>query len=478
MDFIESIKEKNIHIVGICGAETSAIARHLSRSGCTRLTLHDFNTPDDFKKIFDISHIAHPKEERQRILDATLNIDAAKYFKNDYLKNIMDADIIFVGQNWFNYTFNKPALIDAKLKGIPLVTITELYFGLIKAPIIGVTGTNGKTTTANMIRHILERNREAASNSVYFSGNDRYSRQILDDAANIREDDAVVLELSNRQLAPLEASPHIAVITNIARDHIEEHGSFENYINVKRKLFEFQGDSDFAIINHDDDIAKGFADTVRSKVFFYSLRSLPLADCAFLQDDSLYAVAGGKKIRLFTAGDLKLRGEHNISNALAASLAALIRGVSPGIISDAMTDFTGVKSRLEFVREVSGIKFYNDISSTSPHASIAAINSFTEPVIWIGGGMDKDMDFVELCGIVNDRVKSAILLPGTATDRISELLTNYSGVSDLHEAVKVAYDTAAAGDVVVLSPAAANFFTLYASGKNGYNRIVKKLRRK
>jgi UDP-N-acetylmuramoylalanine--D-glutamate ligase len=474
MKFIDSLIEKNVHIVGICGAETSAIARYLQRSGCKNLTLHDFNTPKEFKDVFDISHAAYKKDERQRVLDETLAIPALRRHKDDYLNGIEDADVIFVSQNWYNYGFNKPALFAAKERGIPFYTITQLYFSMIPAPIIGVTGTNGKTTTSNLIRHILD----FSGKKAYFAGNDRYSKQILEQIDDIKKDDAVVLEISNRQLIPLDASPHIAVITNIARDHIEEHGSFEEYVNVKKKIFSLQKESDFAIINYDDDITRDFANDVRSKVFYYSLDTGFDENGAFLKDGVMYAAINGEKVRLADAADLRIKGMHNVSNALAASLAALIFGVAAKDITAALKDFTGIKNRLELIRELAGVRFYNDISSTSPYATIAAIDSFSDTVILIAGGMDKDMDFTGLCGIIDNKVKSAILLPGSATDKMTAMLGSYENADTLQAAVEKAYAIAKEGDVVVLSPAAANFFTMYVAGKKGFNRIVKRLKRK
>ena len=176
--------------------------------------------------------------------------------------------------------------------------------------------------------------------------------------------------------------------------------------------------------------------------------------------------------------DLKIKRKHNVSNALAASLTALVYGIGADVISSALKDFTGIKNRLEFVREVSGVQFYNDISSTSPHATLAAINSFDSPIVLIAGGMDKDMEYEELAGIINQRVESAILLPGSAADKMAALLDSYETADTLKEAVEKAYETAEEGGVVLLSPAAANFFTMYASGNKGFIRTVKRLKKK
>lgn len=472
---IDSLRDKNIHVVGLCGAETNEIARYLHRAGCLKLTLHDFNGPNEFKRVFDISHVSYKKDERERILKETLSIPAVRHYKEGYLSDIMTADIIFVSQNWFNYGFNKPMLFQARESGIPLVTITELYFSQITVPIIGVTGTNGKTTTSNLIAQILKRAGEVDGRSVLISGNDRYSKQILNEIGALKDGDAVVLEVSNRQLVSLSRSPHIAVITNIARDHIEEHGTFEEYIAVKRKLFSFQTAKDYAVINYDDGIARGFADGIESKVFFYSTSDKVPGSGAYLRDNMIYSVLSGEETKVIDIADLKVKGLHNVQNALAATLAALLSGVPLDIIRDALLDFGGIKNRLEFVREVSGVKFYNDISSTSPHATIAAINSFDAPVILIAGGMDKDMVFDELCDTINKSVKRTFLLPGSATDKMAPHLDSCESAEKLPAAVEKAYALADEGDVIVLSPAAANFFTMYATGKNGFNRTVKRL---
>lgn len=484
--FIQEVKGKAIHIVGLSGSEGAAVAQFLVRCGVNQIVGHDFQAKETFKKGFYQAHTSLSPKDRQRAFKDLLDLPIIIRFKEEYLKDILEADLIFVGQNWFNYPPNYPHLSKAKEKGLPFSNITQLYLRLAPGPVVGITGTKGKTTTANLLLKILNsRTPESKQASrAYLSGNDRTRPQILNDLGEMKTDDVLILEISNRQLIDLGYSPHIGVLTNISADHIEEHGSFDNYRRVKESLFAHQTSKDWAVINYDDPFAREIGGRLSSKVFPYS-RRLKFADQGVflegrdqkLETKKVVAVTDGTSEVLFETKDLKLIGGHNLENALAAAAAAKLLGVEAEAIKIGIKTFQGVKGRLEFIREVAGVRYYNDMSSTTPASTVAALEALSGHIILIAGGDEKGGDYAELARAIKEKGKRVVLLPGTATDRLKVYLTDfgYLEASDLSAAVKHILDIASPGDTVLLSPAGAHFASRYVVGKESFTRLIKKL---
>ncbi|MCX6721708.1 MAG: UDP-N-acetylmuramoyl-L-alanine--D-glutamate ligase [Candidatus Staskawiczbacteria bacterium] len=333
-----------------------------------------------------------------------------------------------------------PYLEIAKKNNVPVETDVSLFFKLSGAFIIGVTGTKGKSTTSSLIYHIIK----TKYKNTFLAGNIGVSP--LELLSEVKKGDKVVLELSSFELEDLTQSPNIAVITNILPDHLNRYGTMEEYIKSKKIIFEYQTKKDHLILNEDDDILRRFAEE-RSKISIvrqFSLNNKP------------------KDINL---DNLKLLGEHNLQNILAAIEVAKILKIPEKTIEKALKTFKGVPSRQEFIREVRGVKYFNDTTATMPDATITAIRVFLENfpnsrLILICGGQNKGLKYEKLAEIIRERVDEVIMLPGTASDKIKENLKNYTRVHEvslMQEAVKKAKEFSEKGDVVILSPAAASF---------------------
>jgi len=341
-----------------------------------------------------------------------------------------------------------PYLEIAKKNGKEIETDVSLFFKLSGAFIIGVTGTKGKSTTASLIYHILKTKFKKA----FLAGNIGVSP--LELLSEVKKNDKVVLELSSFELEGLTQSPNIAVITNIMPDHLNRYGTMAEYIESKKPIFKYQKKSDTLILNDDDYIVRQFAHEANAKVIFFS--------------------------KTIKSGNFKLLGEHNLSNLSAAIEVAKTLRISTETIEKSLKTFKGVASRQEFIKEVGGVKYFNDTTATMPDAAIIAINTFLENfpdsrLILICGGMNKGLKYAELAKIIRERVDEVIMLPGTASDKIKEGLGGYTrmhDVSSMQEAVKTAKKLAKKGDVVILSPAGSSF-NLFKNEFDRGNQFVK-----
>jgi len=349
-----------------------------------------------------------------------------------------------------------PYLKIAQKNNVSVETDVSLFFKLAKAFIIGVTGTKGKSTTASLIYHLLK----PKYKRLFLAGNIGVSP--LELLSKIKEGDITVLELSSFQLEDLNQSPNIAVVTNILPDHLNRYASMTEYINSKKIIFKYQNNSDTLILNKDDSIVRQFAKEANSKVRFFSGESI-------------------------STDNLKLFGKHNKANIAAAIEVAKLLKVSQDSIKKSLKIFKGVPSRQELVREVNGVKYFNDTTATMPEAVITAIQSFSEKfpsskLIFICGGQNKGLDYSELVKKIKNNVGELIMLSGTASDKIKQELLSYNKIHEvfsMKEAVKKAKEISQKGDIVVLSPGATSFnlFKNEFDRGNQFNKFVKKLSR-
>lgn len=478
---LKKYKSQNVHIVGASSAEGFAILDFLMSLQFSNVTAHDTTDGDTMRRSFNISHVSVPEPDRQILLDQlTWQLPISRHFGSDYLTGINEADLIFATQNWFAYERNQP-IRDARIRGVPVRFLIQLYFDLSPAPIAAITGTNGKTTVSNLLYHIISQ----SEIPVLMSGNDRYHPQVLNKLNTLPSEGCLVLEVSNRQLKELEHGPRVGVITNIEPDHIEDHGSYQAYIDAKARLFERQSHDDFAVINMDLPSTAQLIPRANSHVVPYSLHGIPfghdltagiVSGVAHLQRDS-------ERIALFSNDDLHLPGSHNLANALAAATAAALIGVDPNTIRHAISNFSGVHNRIEHILTVNGVDFYDDLASTNPAATRAALLAFTKPVVLIAGGDAKGNldDYVDLARIASERLRCLIRLPGDAGEAIEAALAGavpVYAVDDLKSAVTVAADASLEGDAVILSPAGASFYTRFIVPSPGFRRLVRDLQRK
>ncbi len=351
-----------------------------------------------------------------------------------------------------------PFLAAARARGIQIEMEMGLFFKLCAAPVIGITGTKGKTTTTLLTGAIL---RQIAPDTVV-AGNLQVSA--LELLPTITATTPVVLELSSWQLEGLEPhrlSPHVGVITNISEDHLNRYPSFAAYAQAKAMVVRWQTIDDVAVLNRDDAIVAGFVGEGRGQVAWFSRRQ-PV-DGVFLDGSQIVMNWRGRHELLCDRTDIQVPGEHNVENVLAACAAAIAWGADPEIMRTGVQQFAGAEHRLEYVREIAGIKMYNDSAATAPAATMAALRAFGGPVVLLGGGADKNLDFSELGRAISGRVKALVLLEGTATDKLAQAVEAAGGTQiagrydDITNAVQKAYELAVAGDVVVLSPGCASF---------------------
>jgi len=401
---------KNIHIVGVSGAEGSAVAEFLTDNGILPITAHDFCSKDEFRKSFYTTHLSLKPQEKEKALDRLLNSPMKINFKSHYLEGIEKADLVFVSQVWFKYSQNMPILKNLKEKGIPFKTITNLYFELCPCRIISITGTNGKTTVSRIVNNIFRIwSKVDKKSNIYFAGNDRQNIQVLNKLKEMKKDDVLILETSSTQLLlNTKISPYIGIITNITPNHIDDHGSFRNYIEAKKNLVRYQKSKDFAVLNFDNNETKKIAKEFKNNSFLFS-RKKRLKNGCFILDNKITVRKNNKNTTLLSISDIPIPGNHNIENVLAAASAAYIYGIDANVIKKGISEYPGMKHRIKLLYHINNTKYYDDTQATTPEATIAAIKLFKENIILIAGGDDKGMKYKKLAEEINNKVKLLIL---------------------------------------------------------------------
>ena len=363
-------------------------------------------------------------------------------------------------------------LEEARKRGEWVVGEVELAAPFLKGETIGITGSNGKTTTTSLVGHILR----AAGVPVQVGGN--IGRPVTAMVESSRADGWNVLELSSFQLETISAfRAHIGLALNVTENHIDRHHTFENYAAAKGRLFETQRSGDFAVLNAEDPVCVRYADRTLAKVEWFSSRR-EVSPGASLCGENL--VLDGRP--LIPAGEIPLRGRHNVENVLAASIAAARAGVKPEAIAAAVRTFQAVEHRLEFVRTVSGIDFYNDSKATSVDATVKALDAFAGGLWVILGGKDKGLDYSPLRAPLEAKARAALLI-GAAAAKISSQLQGAAPLVDsktLDAAIAYAYARSQPGDTILLAPACASFdqFKSFEHRGEVFKQIVNQLRPK
>ena len=349
-----------------------------------------------------------------------------------------------------------PQLAAAVSRGSLLTSEMEVFFEVCPCPQIAVTGSDGKTTTTTIIAELLRR----AGKTVHLGGN--IGHPLLAETGTMKDEDVAVLELSSFQLMTMTHSPHIAVVTNLAPNHLDVHKDFQEYIDAKENIFTHQSEKDIAVFNADNPYTLEEASRAVGRARLFS-RQKELEDGVFLRGNAIIARHNEEERQVMTTDDIKLPGIHNIENYMAA-IAAVDGLVPDEIIRNFAREFGGVEHRIELIRTRKGVRWYNDSIASSPSRTIAGLNSFKEKVILIAGGKDKGISYDALGPVINDHVKLLILCGATAgvIRRVTEQAANYDGleivdVEDYHQAVALAGSRAQEGDVVILSPASTSF---------------------
>lgn len=389
------------------------------------------------------------------------------YFGETYLSALSTAHIIIRTPGM---SLNTPELAVAQSEGIEVTSATKLFFEVCSCPIIGVTGTKGKGTTSTLIYEMLK----ADGKHAYLGGN--VGVPLLSKVRSIKPTDVVVFELSSFQLEDMTASPHIAVVLQITQDHLANfdafatnyHVSRDAYVTAKSQIVRYQKIGDIAILNGGDETSRSFEKLTPATILRFDRYSTN-ANC-FVKDHIVTLIEQGNATVICTANTTKVRGDHNLENIAAATLAARSAGVSLPSIQKVATTFEGLEHRLEFVKFVGGVSYVNDSFSTIPETTIAAIESFEEPKVLILGGSEKRSDFTQMGKRIANSNVTGVVVIGQMTERIVAALkqAKFSGIilegaSSMHDAVLQAKGLATPGSVVLLTPACASFgmFTNY-----------------
>ena len=455
-DYLASLQGKRVAVIGI-GVSNTPLIKTLLGAGIS-VTACDKSPRENFGSL----------AEELESLGATLRLGET------YLDGL-DQDVIFRSPG---IRPDIPPFLAAMEKGSVLTSEMEVFFQVCPCKIIAVTGSDGKTTTTSLIAEMLKN----AGRTVHVGGN--IGKPLLSEADAMGKDDVAVLELSSFQLMTLQASPDIAVFTNLSPNHLDVHKSMEEYAQAKENIFSHQGPGDLAIFNQDNDLTREMAARAPGRVMRFS-RQGPVEEGTYVEDGMIYVAHNGQKRALFAADRILIPGQHNVENYLAA--IAAVQGLVPDeVILHTAETFPGVEHRIELVRTKDGVRYYNDSIASSPTRTIAGLRSFHQKVILIAGGYDKKIPFDVLGKAVQDHVKTLVLTGHTA-EKIRQAVVRAEGYQEGHpailmeddfkQAVLAASQAAQEGDVVILSPACASFdhFKNFAQRGQTFKAIVNEL---
>lgn len=433
-EYLDSLQGKTVAVIGI-GVSNRPLIELLAARG--------------------VSVTARDRQQRQALGDYAARLEemgCRLCLGEGYLDGLTE-DVIFRTPGMRP---DVPELAAAVARGSTLTSEMEVFFEVCPCPILAVTGSDGKTTTTTIIAELLR----SAGKTVHLGGN--IGHPLLAETGAIRPEDVAVLELSSFQLMTMKRSPHIAVITNLSPNHLDVHKDFAEYIAAKENIFTHQCAQDIAVFNADNSITAQQAERAQGRARLFS-RKNEVEDGVFLRNGKIIARHDGQERVVMAREDIRLPGEHNVENYLAA-IAAVDGMVSDEQIAAFARSFGGVEHRIELIRTLDGVRWYNDSIASSPSRTIAGLRAFPEKVILIAGGKDKGISYAELGPVVNDHVKLLLLCGATAgvIRQSVEQAENYQGleiidVEDYHQAANIARERAAEGDVVILSPASTSF---------------------
>ena len=456
-EYFDSLKGLDIAVIGM-GVSNTPLIRMMLREGL-KVCVCDKSS----------------RENKAELAAELESLGAKLRMGEDYLDKIHKYDVIFRTPG---LSPNVPQLQKALDKGCELTSEMEVFFFLCPCPIIAVTGSDGKTTTTTLIAEFLK----AAGYNVFVGGN--IGKPLLPDVAGMTPEDIVVVELSSFQLMTMEQSPHVAVFTNLSPNHLDYHHTMEEYTKAKMNIYYHQSADDRVIFNADNDVTRSMAKQAPGKTMLFSRRQ-SLEEGVFLRDNTIWLTNDMGSREVLPLSMIRLPGDHNVENYMAA-IAAVDGLVPDKCVRAVAQSFTGVEHRMELVRECGGARWYNDSIGSSPSRTIAGLRAFSDEVILIAGGYDKQIPFDELGEEIAKRVK-LLILTGDTSQKIRDAVEqaphyDREGISicqvdDLAAAVTLANQAAQEGDVVVLSPACAAFdrFKNFMERGDTFKRLVNQL---
>lgn len=436
--FFERLKGKKIAVIGV-GVSHADLIRMLARKGLD-VIVYDKRTPEQLGELYT----------------ELTGLGVAMELGPDYLFKLGGEDIIFrtPGMN-----YNAPDLVMARRAGTVVTSELEVFFDLCPCKIIGITGSDGKTTTTTLIAEMLR----AAGNTVHLGGN--IGRALLPEIEKVQATDYVVAELSSFQLISMRQSPDIAVVTNISPNHLDVHKTMEEYITAKSNIFFHQNGFSTTVLNADNSYTKRFEPSVRGRLNSFSRHAAVQRGAWMDANGMIWYSSNDSQSRVLDSKEILLPGLHNVENFLAA-ISAVWELVPKDAIVKVAREFTGVEHRIEPVRTLDGVRWYNDSIATSPTRTMAGLHAFDQKLVLIAGGYDKQIPFEPLAPELLKHVKTLVLM-GATSDKIETTLRECPGFTEdcitiihaasLEDAVNKARAAATEGDIVTLSPACASF---------------------
>ena len=457
-EFNEYIRFRKVAVIGL-GVSNMPLLEYLYEKKA-QVTVFDERTMDEI-----------PSE--------TINKINTYEFSYSFGKNCLEK------LNGFNIIFRSPSCLPTRTelqkeaeRGAIVTTEVEMLMEMCPCKIVGVTGSDGKTTTTSLINAILKK----AGYKTFLGGN--IGTPLFTKLPEMEPNDIVVLELSSFQLMNMHISPDIAIITNITPNHLNIHKDYQEYIDAKKCIFKNQNEKGILILNYDNDITRECAKEANGNVVFFS--SKVKLDNGFIVDGNIIKECNDKvRKHILNTDEVILRGNHNFQN-IATALAATKTLVDTDIAVQAIKEFKPVEHRIEFVKEIDGVKWYNDSASSSPTRTISGINAFKENIILIAGGYDKNLEYEPLAKPVVDKVSTLILIGQTA-EQIYDVVKNESEKENkkiniymcdtLEQTIEIAKKSAKKGDVVLFSPASASFdmFKNFADRGHKFKDLVNKI---
>lgn len=439
---MKDYRGKRIVIIG-AARQGTALARYMLGQGAL-VTLNDRQSAEQLKSVMD-SFAGQP----------------VKWVLGDHPTSLLDhADLLFISGG---VPINLPIVQAARERKIPVSNDSQVFMESVKAPVVGITGSAGKTTTTTLFGRMAEAEVQAPRKA-WTGGN--IGRPLVEYVAEIGADDLVVQELSSFQLELMTISPCVAAILNITPNHLDRHMDMADYIRAKSRIIAFQNAGDTAVLNHEDRESWNLRSQVRGRLISFGLEPIAGGHAqVFVKQDQVVASSGGTITPLLDTSLVLLRGTHNLRNVLAACALAYALDFKPTSIAAGVKGFTGVKHREQLVRVVNGVSWINDSIATAPERTLAALKAFKEPIVLLLGGRDKNLPWDELAAEIHRRVDHVVLF-GEAADKIARAigepgatgrLASVKKATSLTDALEEARRVARSGDVVLLSPGCTSY---------------------
>jgi UDP-N-acetylmuramoylalanine--D-glutamate ligase len=433
---------KRVLIIG-AARQGQALARYLARHGAA-VVLNDLN----------------PETEMQAALQALADLPIRWALGGHPVELLDNQDVVCISGG---VSLSLPLVQEAQRRGLPLTNDTQVFMELCPCPVIGITGSAGKTTTTTLVGRIAQAAARHPQHA-WIGGN--IGQPLIAFVDEMQPEDLVVMEISSFQLEQMTLSPWVAAVLNITPNHLDRHGSMAAYTAAKARILAYQDSQAVAVLNREDPGAWGLAGQVHGRLVSFGLAQPPAGQSgAYVQDGQIYLQSGDGSRAVMPLADIRLRGEHNRMNALAACAIACAAGLPVAAMQTGITGFEGVPHRLQFVRTWQGAEWYNDSIATAPERSMAAIRTFSEPLVLLAGGRDKKLPWGDFAALAHQRVDHLVVFgeaAGLVLEAVGPLQAGQrpftiTACQTLQEAVQAAANLVQPGDVVLLSPGGTSF---------------------